>query len=249
MEHTFEKTYSVRSYEVDLTGRLRPTAILNYLQEAAGDHARLLGVSVRDLMHRGLTWVLSRTHVSCFGTAHSRDELTVRTWPSSREGRFSCREFEISTAGGRLIAVATCSFAALDLATRKPVTISDHLPEYPLNPRRAIVDDFPSLPRLSDADTELVFRVSRGDLDVNRHANNVAYVGWALETVPQEVVEEYLATDIEIAYRAEVFYGDSVCARTSRLSDDTGATFLHQLVRVSDGAELTRLVTRWRKEQ
>src|SRR6266542_2211871 len=154
-EPIYEKTFSIRSYEVDAHGLVRPTAILNYMQEAAGDHAKLLGVSVRDLMLQGLTWVLSRTHLQLGGTAHSREELTVRTWPSSREGRFSCREFEVTAAEGRPVALATCSFAVLDLATRRPIMIDERLPAYPVLPRRALVDDFKSLARLSDADLEL----------------------------------------------------------------------------------------------
>ena len=61
----YEKTFTVRSYEVDELGRVRPTALLNYLQEASGDHARQLGIAVRDIMPQGLTWVLSRMHLSC----------------------------------------------------------------------------------------------------------------------------------------------------------------------------------------
>jgi acyl-ACP thioesterase len=246
MESIYEKVFQVRSYEVDAHGLVRPTAILNYLQEAAGDHAKMLGVSVRDLMAQGLTWVLSRTHLQLPGTVHSREELRVRTWPSTREGRFSCREFEVTAADGRPVALATSSFAVLDLATRRPVTIDERLPAWPLLPRRAIADEFATLPRLAAPESELVFRVGRGDLDINRHANNVVYAAWALETVPAPVAEECLLAALEIAYRAEVFYGETVVARCQELPGGAERVFLHQLVRREDGTELTRLVTRWR---
>ena len=86
-----------------------------------------------------------------------------------------------------------------------------------------------------------------GDLDINRHANNFAYVAWALETVPAEVGQGYILTDLEIAYRAEVFYGETVLARCGQQSGGDEPVFLHQLVRREDGAELTRLVSRWRR--
>ncbi len=246
MEPIYEKKFQVRSYEVDAHGLVRPTAILNYLQEAAGDHAKLLGVSVLDLMAQGLTWVLSRTHLQLPGTVRSREEVRVRTWPSTREGRFSCREFEMTAADGRPIALATSSFAVLDLATRRPVVIDERLPAWPLLPRRAIADNFATLPRLTAPETELVFQVRRGDLDINRHANNVVYAAWALETVPAAVAEECLLSELEIAYRAEVFYGETVVARCQELAGGGERAFLHQLMRREDGVELTRLVTRWR---
>jgi len=160
-EPVYGKNFDIRSYEVDAGGNVRPTALLNYMQEAAGDHARLLGIAVRDLLPRGLTWVLSRTHLKIDGSAASRETVRVATWPFTREGRFSCREFEMTGTGGRLIARATCSFALLDLATRRPVIIADRLPPYPLLPRRALPDEFVPLPRLDHPDTELSFRVGR----------------------------------------------------------------------------------------
>ncbi len=168
------------------------------------------------------------------------------TWPSTLEGRFSCREFEVTAADGSLLALATASFAVLDLATRRPVTIEERLAGWPLLPRRAIADEFATLPRLTAPETELVFRVGREDLDINRHANNVVYAAWALETVPVAVAEGCLLAGVEIAYRAEVFYGETVVARCQRLAGGAEPSFLHQLVRQEDGAELTRLVTRWR---
>jgi hypothetical protein len=55
-----------------------------------------------------------------------------------------------------------------------------------------------------------------------------------------------LLVDLEIAYRAEIFYGETVMARCRRLPGEGAPAFLHQLVRGEDGVELTRLVTRWR---
>ncbi len=249
MEPVFEKSFQVRSYEVDLNGRVRATALLNYMQEAAGDHSRLLGIAVRDLMPLGLTWVLSRTHLRITDTVHSREEVRVRTWPASREGRFSCREFEMTAADGRPLALATCSFALLDLASRRPVVIGARLPAYPLLPRRALDDCFPSLTRLAGAERELTFRVGIEDLDINRHANNVAYAAWGMETAPPEVAQHCMLTDLEIAYRAEALYGETVVARCGGLSGESAPAFLHQLVRREDGVELTRLVSRWRKRE
>jgi medium-chain acyl-[acyl-carrier-protein] hydrolase len=245
MEPLFEKVFQVRSYEVDFTGRVRVSTLLNFLQEAAGDHARLLGVAVRDLMRHGLTWVLSRTHLRCFDTAHSREEILVRTWPSLRQGRFTCREFELFGSDGRPVAAATCSFAVLDLESRRPIMIDDRLPHYPLLPTRAIDDPFATLPRLGDFDVEKTFRVGMADLDVNGHANNVSYADWTLETIPLDLARSCRLADIQIAYRAEVLYDQTVVSRCRATGE--GPEFLHQLIRGEDGMELTRVVSRWEK--
>lgn len=247
MEPVFEKGFTVRSYEVDSRGRVRVTAILNYLQEVAGDHALLLGVAVRDLLPQGLTWVISRMHLKLSDEVSSKEELLVRTWPSTRDVRFTCREFELLAANGRSLGAATASFAVLDIVTRRPVETS-RLPAYPLVARRAVTDDFVTIPRLTESESELTFRVGRGDLDINNHLNNVVYAGWALETVPKAVADESRLVDMEIAFRAEAFYGETVVARSSILADAAHAAYLHQIVRAKDGLELARLISRWQPE-
>ena len=242
----YEKQFRVRSYEVDLARKLRPTVLLNYLQDAAGDHARILGVAVSDLMRRNLTWVLSRYHLRFEGEAGTGEVVRIRTWPSSRSGLFSCREFEVLRADGTPLALVTSSWAVVDVSTRRPVRLATHLPDYPLLIRRVVDDDFPSLPRLGEAITEMPFRVRRSDLDLNRHVNNVVYVEWALETIPPEVTDTFRLTELEVAFRAEALYGDWVMARSAPTGDDTSPSFVHQLMNERDGRELTRLVSRWR---
>ena len=45
MEEVLEKQFRIRSYEVDFRGRVSPVAILNYLQDAAAEHAHRQGAS------------------------------------------------------------------------------------------------------------------------------------------------------------------------------------------------------------
>ena len=244
IESFLDKEFRIRSYEVDFRGRVSPVALLNYLQDAAAEHAYRLGVAVTMLQSQGLTWVLSRSHLKIFHTPGVGEVLRVRTWPSRRDQRFTCREFELHDRKGNLVALSTSSWAVLDLATRRPVCLDSSLPPYPLDSRRALDDDFASLPRLASAERELPFRVRLMDLDLNRHVNNAVYAAWALEVVPREVMEECRLEEIEIAFRGEARYGDSIVTRSGAGSNET--KFLHQIVAKGDGRELTRLRTAWR---
>jgi acyl-ACP thioesterase len=133
----------------------------------------------------------------------------------------------------------------LDIASRRPVRLDACLPPYPLDPRRAIDDDFASLPRLDEADRSLSFRIRLTDLDLNRHVNNAVYAAWALEVIPTEVMEECRLEELEIAFRAEAHYGDSILSRAAGLPDDSRHSFLHQITEKGEGRELTRLRSVW----
>lgn len=240
--------FPVRYHELDSNGRLRPVELLNYLQDAGGAHAARLGVSVRDLRKRGLTWVLSRVHLQMERYPHADDIVLVKTWPSTREGLFSCREFELSDRSGDIFCRATSSWAALNLETRRPVKLQDFLPDYPLVSQRALADDFASLPpfpETADEMRELRFTVCRSDQDSNRHVNNAVYADWALEAVPDRIADMHLYS-LEISFRAESLYGDDILSRCATQTSPQSAECLHQIVNARDGRELARLRTCWK---
>jgi hypothetical protein len=57
----------VRSYEIDPDGRLRPVVLLRMLQEAAWQHASLLGKGFHQRAEGELFWVLSRLRLQTRG--------------------------------------------------------------------------------------------------------------------------------------------------------------------------------------
>jgi len=79
-----EKPFTVRYYEVGPSRLVRPATLLDYLQDAAAEHASQLRIGVQDLHHRDLTWVLSRLRLTVARYAGVGETVTVRTWPSMR---------------------------------------------------------------------------------------------------------------------------------------------------------------------
>ncbi|HDT13109.1 MAG TPA: acyl-ACP thioesterase [Candidatus Aminicenantes bacterium] len=242
----FRKEYAVHTYETDIRGLARTTSLLNYLQDAAGEHAGRLGLSVLDLVKRGMTWVLSRYHVLVYRYPAMGTRLEITTWPSGKSGYFATRDFEAADGTGGAILSATSSWMVLELERKQPRKVDDVIDIAYAVDKRALDDPFDSLPVLSERQSELRFRVGSADLDWNRHVNNAVYVHWALEPVPRDVLMSLRPVEIEVSYRAETFYGEEVLSAVERLPDDgRGPAFLHQIVNAATGAELTRLRTRW----
>lgn len=243
----FQKDYVVHTYETDARGAVRPVALLNYLQDSAGEHAGRLGLSVVDLFKRGLTWVLSRYHIRIHRYPGIGARLEVTTWPSGKRGRFATRDFEVADGDGGPVLSATSSWMVLDLAKKQTINVEEIVgPAYAVE-RRALDDPFASLPTLDARDAERRFRVEAGHLDWNRHVNNAVYVQWALETVPADVLLGRRPVAIEVSYRAEALYGDEVLSAVQRIPDaaSDGPAFLHQILNAATDAELARLRTRW----
>ncbi len=245
MDKTFTKRFPVYTFEVDIEGKARLPFLLDLLQDVAREHAALLKVSIFDLQARGLTWVLSRYHIRVSRYPVMGDMVEVRTWPSGKKGVFALRDFEVRDGDGGLLLEATTSWLIISLDTKQPVRMDTVFLDEHILDRRAVEDDFGRLPALERADREASFTVLRRDLDFNRHVNNVVYVHWALEGMPEDVLRAKRPVEVEVVYKAAAFYGEEVVSKV-QLPEEEGAPCLHQIVRKEDGAELARLRTAWR---
>jgi acyl-ACP thioesterase len=239
----YRKEYAVRYYEIGDGGALKPRVLLDYLQDAAAEHAAALGVGMEALLKRNLSWVLSRLRVVVARYPGPAEKVCVSTWPSSREGISSHREYEVFDEAGALIVRARSLWVMIDVAARRPVRIDPELLGFRLDGRRAVAEDFSQLPAVEETLREERFAVRRDDLDVNRHLNNAVFAAWALESAPDAVAGATRPVELEIVFRAEALAGEAVVSRTGL--DPAPGVLRHGLVRERDGRELARLRTRW----
>jgi acyl-ACP thioesterase len=252
MEKIYTKKFLFHTYEVDFRARARPVTLLNYLQDAAGDHAALLGFSLFDLLKINKTWLLSRYHIRVQRYPEIGEEVTVTTWPSGTQRIFALRDFEMADGNGKLVAAATSSWVLWDIPAKQPLQLDERLRSEFVLEKRAIDDPFeplPTLPAPGTPDRELDCRVGMQDIDFNNHVTYDVYIQWALETVPEDEQRSCVPAEIEVSYRAEAFYGDDIVSRLKKSDTDAGAgtTFLHGIYHKSKGTELARLRTVWTK--
>ena len=64
VKNVLEREFVLRNYETDFAGRIKPSAILGFFQETAGDHSQAMGMGNVDLAKHGFFWVLSKIYVS-----------------------------------------------------------------------------------------------------------------------------------------------------------------------------------------
>ncbi len=239
------RRFTVRAYESDATGRLRTDSLLNYLQEAASVHAEELGAGIVELFRQNLTWVISRYHIKLFRYPRWKNTVELTTWPCGHQGLFALREFELKDEKGAPLAAATSSWMLIDLKTKRPVLPAERLGPYPKDPRRALASSFDSLPVLDQADLERSFSVRMSDLDWNRHVNHVVYISWALETASPGFLESHRPAEVEVDFRGEAFYGDTVTSRMQTLRPGPDPLLAYTIKRQDGRKELARLRILW----
>lgn len=246
IQNTYTEKFKVRAYEVDLSGKATILTISNFLQEIAGNHAGILGVSVDKLFERKLTWVLSRLNLKMKTYPFWREEISITTWPSDAYGKYATRDFEIFNSKNILIGQATTSWMLIDLTKMKPITMPDFITSIKLpNRKRAINDKFSKLQKISNAQYQNKYNVRLSDLDINQHVNNVNYIEWAIETIPITIAQKYQLSQFEISFRAEGKYGDSIESNAQAIRSDNEKYYLHSLVNSKTDIELAIAKSKW----
>ncbi len=249
-----QEIFRVRGYEVGPDGTVSAQIICDYLQEAAGVHADRLGLSLAALHEQGLAWVLARLVVQVERAPAEGETVTVRTWPCGVERLQFRRDYLMLGGDGAVVARGASFWVVINLATRRPErippTVAALLPE---QPPLALETGDRRLPAPEDGAAPLSsipFAVRRADMDRNRHVNNVRYLDWALEGVPGAVREAARPVWLDMHFRAETVYGDTVEAQCLPAPADAAtpgaARFVHILARRSDGREVARGLTGWR---
>lgn len=245
-ELVFEQRYGIRSYELLTDQSVFIAAICNQLQDIASAHADSLGFGYADLEQSGHFWVLARLHIMTDRLPGYGTTLSIHTWPSANERLTAMRDFLIHDDKGPM-GRATTSWVTLNKETHRadpPDTVLDgrFIPERD----RALTFPTKAVPRLKAGDYDVSLTARRSDMDINDHVNNVKYVEFCLEAVPQDWFAAKRCMGLDIQFRTESRAGDEYVAACSQTDDDNDHnTMLHSLTRTSDNKEIVRMRSWW----
>lgn len=243
-QRLWHEPFTIRAYEMDAAGKASPAMLCDYLQEAAGNHARHLGFDIATLRTRGFTWMLSRLHVRLFRQPAWRETITIETWPSGTRGRLiATREFIGRDASGVELLRATTDWLYVDVASRRICRVPDDLMQFvPTDQPPALAPDDTRPPEIETPEWSVTLPVRRCDLDLNEHVNNVRYIEWMFEPLPAAFAAGKRVTEMEILFRQGAEYGDSAISQAAPSGDDA---VLHRIVRTGDQSVLVLARTRW----
>jgi YbgC/YbaW family acyl-CoA thioester hydrolase len=101
----FETLIRVRFHEVDGLGHVNNAAYLNYLEQAAIDHAAFVGLNMERLRAWGGVFVARRHEIDFLRPAYAGDTLQILTWLAVPVGARVERQYRIfrqETIPGRI---------------------------------------------------------------------------------------------------------------------------------------------------
>lgn len=228
----------IPSFDVDMSGTLRPASFLNFAQEAANIHADYLGVGYDSMHITRKAWVLARMHVIFHKLPKWRDHVNIQSWHKGANGFQFFRDFVVfDKEGGEKLISATTTWLVIDIDTRR----MSKYPEMSDDENKCIKEDViaeaaPKIVLPKDSSPFFVMKhvVNYSDLDMNGHVNNVKYTEWAMNAIELDVVNNRPVKELAINFNNEILPGDSVDIYRYSETDENGSLIYYIEGKVND---------------
>ncbi|KAG6389904.1 hypothetical protein SASPL_151379 [Salvia splendens] len=219
----YRQTVVIRSYEVGADKTATIESLLNLLQETALNHVWMSGLlsdgfgATHGMMRNNLIWVVSRMQVQADHYPIWGEVMEIDTWVGASGKNGMRRDWLLrSQATGIVFVRATSTWVMMNKETRRLSKMPDEV-RAEIAPwfieKYAIEEEGPEKIEKLDDKARYVhsnLKPNRSDLDMNNHVNNVKYLRWMLETIPDEFLEKHQLSDIVLEYRKECGSSDVV---------------------------------------
>ena len=203
MRKLWQKEYTLRAGDFDKFDRIKPSAVLDLFQDAAGQHAEEIGVGFDDMMAREYLWVLTRVKFKILSAPRRYHTVTVKTWPLAPNRLNYRREYCIEDENGQKFIIGSSEWVIIDSKERKFISDPDLYSfsdgfhdEVMFEGKLSKVRDFET------AGAAYTVNIGFSELDVNGHVNNTKYANYVIDAInpkKDDVLESF-----QIDYRKEV---------------------------------------------
>lgn len=240
----FKQQFRVNYYEINTYREATPNTILNYLEEAAVSHSESVGYGIDSLLERNLGWVLNRWHLIMERYPIWGENIIIETWPSNFQRFYATRQFFIKDNDNNILGRASSLWIFLDIVKKRPKRIPTEFGDaYGMDPLRAMDDPFSDFSFLDNPTYNKEFQIRKSDIDTNNHVNNGKYVDWILETIPLDLYNTHSLYELEVVYKNEIKYGESINASCDNYKDG----FIHYISKADESSEVAMGKTTWKK--
>jgi acyl-ACP thioesterase len=227
-------------------GMASPTTILTLLEETAADHCDYIGHSLYSLEKQNIGWVLFTGSINMYRYPKYKETIKIKTWLSKFTLIKGYRENLIIDSADQIIGKAKGIWAFYDIQNRKPVPVFEDIKnKWSLNQRISTEIETNLINPVITGSPEIEFDVYRSDVDSNKHVNNIRYFHWLIESLPDEILDEYILEKISAKFYSEARIGEKIQVYIKNNLEDK--TFIHTMKSNNDNKLLVAAHTKWQK--
>jgi len=206
-----EKEFNIRYSEMDYHKVLKPSAMLNFLQDLATLAADEGGFGYNETVVHNLGWFLLKYHMEFDNYPKNFENLLIKTEARGYNKLFASRDFELYQADTKeLVGRVISQWALVNMDDKSMASPADYFPFMYKVEKREDDLSFEKIHPLDRVDYSEEFKVRYDDIDVNKHVNNMNYIVWAFEALPKDFKDKYKIKVLDMLYKKEIQYGNIV---------------------------------------
>lgn len=240
----YERDYFIHYYDIDLKKRASISSLLRYFEDIAILHSEHVNRGIEYYTQHQVGWVLYKWDIKIIRYPEFKETIKVRTRPSYLKGFHAFRYFDVLDLNENRIVTANSMWLFLNTNTKKPTRITEDIFEgYGVDKNKMTELEFGNIKEISKVDAEKKFDVRYIDIDSNHHVNNIKYVEWALELVPQNIANECTLKYLKVNYKKETAYGKKITSSIDIQKEKENIRCTHQIS--AEESVLCTLETNW----
>ena len=216
MKHT--EKYKIKWHDTDDSRRVRPSEILEYMQETANlqfvSHGRDLdGERDRD----GIAFILSKICVDIHAPLFAYEDIEVETFTCDSRGFSFNRCFRI-LRGGELIAEALSVWALVNIKTGKLMRADEYDVGFENEPVLTVTSPLRIKMPPAESFSEVGARkIVYSDIDYNMHMNNTKYPNMLCDFM--EIEDTAKICGFSLSYLREAALGDTLTVMRAKVGN------------------------------
>ncbi len=237
----YKKNYRVELSDIDFTKKLKLSALFEYFQDIASQHADKIGYGFDALMQKyGASWMLVRIRVDIIRNPEWNENILIETWPLEPGKIEFDRDFLVRDSRGNVIIRAVSTWIVVDMKTRevKRSSLID-IERPPVITERAIDCKLERLKGSGRLEIAYKKTVGYSDVDLNGHLNNSKYVDFIMDCFSLEEHRKYSVKTIEINYVNEILPGETLILYKDISALDSDSVYVEG-VKETDGKPVFR---------
>lgn len=164
----------IKGTDFNEDGNIKLSSLLFFFQEAATQHADVIGIGMDALLEKNIIWVLTKMKVRITGKLTAGSGYYVMTYPRAVKSRFCPRDYYLYNSDDQLVAVGSGMWSLVDWTTRKVIRATDVDFGGTFREDEAFPEGFEKV-RMTEPEQVSEYTVRAEDIDANMHTNNCRY--------------------------------------------------------------------------
>lgn len=202
----YEQLFNIDYSDIDASGKTSVVALLRFFSQVASMHVEKLGCGLTELLKINVGWVILNWRVKIYRKPLYAEKIIVKSWVRKIDKLYSYRDFEVYDENNKIIAIATSNWIWRNFLEKTIQPISKEVIDSHKIYDKSVFEEirFKKMKEPENYSNSFEYKILRRDIDTNQHVNNLNYLVFANETLPEDVYKNANFSEVEIQYKKEI---------------------------------------------